>query len=107
MLDEVTDLPVELAGVLVLQVDFILDTVDREGDLLTFVAEHCPVDVVNEFDNPLTSHSAPDSSCMSRYSSSAEYWELRDKGVNVVERDGSVRQSGVAVATRSPAKSVR
>ncbi len=49
MLDEVADLFVELAGVLVLQVDLVLDTVNREGDLLTFFAEHCPVDIVDEF----------------------------------------------------------
>jgi hypothetical protein len=49
MLDEVADLFVELAGVLVLQVDLVLDTVNREGDLLTFLAEHCPVDIVDEF----------------------------------------------------------
>ena len=62
MLDEVADLLVELAGVLVLQVDLVLDTAHREGDLLTFFAEHSPVDIVDEFDNHLARHSSPDAS---------------------------------------------
>lgn len=56
VLDVVVHLPMELDGVLVVEIDAVLDTVDREADRLATDVDRIPVEVIDELYYDLLRH---------------------------------------------------